>query len=200
MAARPFRGVALRHVLPIPPHLRGDTRSGGDARYYATAMTLSEDVTVQSFCNAFRALVCRDALRMHNGTIIVHTEHLGLRHVSTKNIELVQEMYKDVYPALRDSVHSSIIVVQSMCVQAALKLVTRNQTTPATEVHVVATADEAVACAKTIAANVHAAALRPASAPPVRMASAPTIAVCIGALVLLLYGCMRGTLPRAPAL
>lgn len=147
-----------RLVLPIPHELvlsRFET-------HFATELVLTPDVRLEEFCNQFEAMVCSGVGRMMNGTIIVHTEQLGLKHVSMTNIDRVKQMYMVVFKKLKESIHSSIIVAPNAFVQSAINVVLRasRKEGSATEVSVVRTTEDAWDKAREIAAQVHVPALK----------------------------------------
>ena len=144
-------------VLPVPPHLVPSHFE----THFATELMLQPNVRVEDFCREFQAMACNGIGRIVNGTIIVHTDQLGLKHVSTDNIERVKKMYTAVFKKLKESVHSSIIIAPNAFVQGAIKVVMRaSGGTPATEVTVVRTHQEALTKALEIAKEIHEPALR----------------------------------------
>ena len=106
--------------------------------HFASELVLTPAVEVEDFCRQFEAMACNGVGRIVNGTIIIHSEHLGLKHVSMSNLERVKKMYVAVFKKLQESVHSSIIIAPNAFVQSAIKFIIRTGSgESATEVSVV---------------------------------------------------------------
>lgn len=151
----PLAMAACRPRLPVPAALAPSRKH----THFCTELVLTPDVCVEEFCSTFEAMVRDGCGRIENGTIIVHTEQLGLRHVSMTNLERVKAMYLAVHATLKQTVHSSIIVANPL-LRPAIRLVMRAVEEAATEVTVVDTTEAAIAKAKEIADAVHIPALR----------------------------------------
>lgn len=171
-----------RLLVPVPRELVPSPSE----THFCTELMLTPQAKIEEFCTEFIAMVRGGAGRIVNGTIIVHTEQLGIRHISMDNISRVQSMYREIFPALKDSVHSSIIVVENEFMHAAINVVLRSVREPATKVSVVKTTREALQKAHEIANDVHVPALRarvasmqgPAKELDARMENLLSVALC----------------------